>query len=317
MIHIKYSSLTALLLFAIAFNLAINLNAQRALTVAYLKYNSIDRFDPEALNYVDELIYKLIRTKSDGELEFLSSTFTDIKYLNKIRDKYPGINLMIGVGGAMENSRHFSAMAADSASRWNFAMNIKDFCHSNKLQGADIDWEYPQTKEDKKNATELFKVLKEVFSTNGLKLTGAFNYSKDQVQFVSEIWKNLDQIHLMVYEPLEGLDLNTFQKQFDYGLQNIVNTDIPKEKVVVGLPFYGRSSKETKTYREIIELFDPDPRKDSINGFQFMGKTAIKKNASKIKKERWGGVMFWELGFDTPVNSPNSLLKGIHESINQ
>ncbi|MEQ6118019.1 glycoside hydrolase family 18 protein [Reichenbachiella sp. MALMAid0571] len=293
--------------------------AQRPRVVAYLKYNSISRFDPGSLDYIDELIYKLIRPKANGELGILPTAISDIRMLNEERKEYPELKLLIGVGGAQINSEHFAALASNQSSRENFSLNLAEFCKTNNLQGADIDWEYPKSKQDQDNAVLLFQELKKVFGKRGLMLTTALNYSKEQVHLLSLLIDNIDQAHLMTYEPLHYLNLPTFKERFEHGVQNVIEAGISRDRVVFGVPFFGISGKSEKTmpYRKIVELYQPPREADLVDGFDFMGGATIRKTAQFIKDENWGGIMFWELGFDEKVDSPMSLLMEIERGFNK
>ncbi len=279
--------------------------------VAYQKYNTINRFEPNAYKYIDQLIYKLIRVNADGSLELLPSTLADLSILKKSKIGYGKVKLLIGVGGAKANSEHFSEMASKEASREQFAQNLLRFCLGNDLDGADIDWEYPKSRQDQENALKMFRILHKKFNGHNLILTGAFNYKSDQVRFAKTVEPFVNQIHLMAYEPIEGLD--TFKAQLEYAYAQIENKNLSREKLLIGLPFYGRSLKDKKT---IPYYLAPKNVKKGMSDEQWdlMTTTAIKKSTLKAMSNKLNGVMFWELGFDDQINLKNSLLKTIYNS---
>jgi len=278
--------------------------------VAYQKYNTMQHFNPNAYAYIDQLIYKLINPNSDGELQLLPNTLSDLNLLKKNKAGYKNVKLLIGIGGAKKNSQHFSTMAASPASRSKFVTNIIEFCLQHELNGADIDWEYPQSSNDKTNAVALFKELHNAFTKNGLFLTAAVTYTPDQVRFAKRIEKYVHQINLMVYEPMEGL--NTFQEQIDFAMNLIHKEKLNLKKLILGLPFYGKSLSENKTiaYNKIIK--SKELGKIDRSKLDYLDINETKSNVINMKLNGLAGIMFWELGFDTTVNTSSSLLRGIN-----
>jgi len=278
--------------------------------VAYQKYNTMANFEPMVYEHIDQLIYKLIRVNARGELELLPSTIADLKRLNDSKKTHNKVKLLIGVGGAKKNSQHFSVMAASHSARSNFVKQLTEFCQKYQLDGVDIDWEYPETHQDQQNALLLFKQLQQAFNQQELILTAAITYTPEQVHFAKQVEPYVHQINLMVYEPIKGL--NTFQQQIDFAVGLIEKEALSNEKLVVGLPFYGKNTTTGKAmaYSKIIkakQLGRPD-----ITQVNYMGTDEIKVNTQMMKAKGYAGVMFWELGFDTSINSENSLLRAIN-----
>jgi len=281
--------------------------------VAYQKYNTIQQFNPKTYAYYDQLIYKLISPNSDGALILLPSSISDLNLLKKGKLGHDNVKLLIGIGGAKKNSQHFSVMAANPASRKKFITNIIEFCHQHGLDGADIDWEYPKSNKDKTHAVALFQELHHAFTQNELLLTAAVTYTPDQVRFAKRIENYVDQINLMVYEPAEGL--YTFQEQIDFAIALIYKEKLNLKKLVVGLPFYGknRSNGKAIAYNKIIN----SKKTGSVNppSLDYMDIYETANNVQKMKSLGLSGIMFWELGFDTDIDSSSSLLKAIYTSL--
>ncbi len=288
--------------------------------VTYLRAEDTPRLDPNALAYVDDLIYTRVTVLADGGLQPPKSAEADLATLNSHRKAYPEVQLLISIAGKQSNLKGFPFMAADPLARNRFAQNLVAFCLKHQLQGVDIDWEYPRGEQQQQHATQLFRLLKRVFSENDLKLTAAFNYAQSQVNFLATIADNIDQIHLMTYEPApKGTNLRTFQDLIDHGIGNVINAGITKDKVIIGVPFFGRleGSRKTLLYRNIVEHYQPAPDQDLASGYQFIGKESMKRNALFAKNNGWGGIMVWSLGYDQPLNSPMALLPAIDAGLSR
>ncbi len=302
------------ILFFIYLALQCKANAEQPFKiVAYQKYNTMAKFETKVYGYIDQLIYKLIRVKADGRLELLPSTLTDLRVLTNSKDGYDKVKLLIGIGGANKNSVHFRVMAENPTARSNFVQNISEFCQKYQLDGADIDWEYPETHQEQANALLLFKELQQTFNQKELILTAAITYTPEQVSFAKQIEPFVHQINLMVYEPIKGL--TSFQQQIDFAVTLIEKEALSNEKLVVGLPFYGKSltTGKTKAYSKIVkakQLGNLD-----TNNINYMNVDEVKKNTLMMKRKGYSGVMFWELGFDTSINSTTSLLRSINSAV--
>jgi hypothetical protein len=87
------------------------------------------------------------------------------------------------------------------------------------------------------------------------------------------------------------------------------NYGVPKDKLLMGLPFYGRkgttwSTTQAETYGQIISNYFgqngsyPSPDLNLIDGWYFNGKTLIRDKVEFVRDNGFGGAMIWELGQD-------------------
>ena len=144
--------------------------------------------------------------------------------LRKYRAKYPHVKVLISVGG-WTKSHGFHAAAASESSRKRAADNLVKFVVQNKLDGIDIDWEYPGIHrdpdqndqydkgapggiEDKEKFTLFLKAIREALDAQGAKdgkyyeLTAAVGAGFDKIAVTNpgDYAKYLDAVNLMTYD---------------------------------------------------------------------------------------------------------------------
>lgn len=196
-----------------------------------------------------------------------------IAQLVDLKDKYPALKVLISVGGA-EWSTYFSDVALTASSRELFSSSVVNFIVIHKLDGVDIDWEFPGWEgpgnvfrpEDKQNYTyllyELRRQLNEQAKLNGrwpespYLLSIASGSSQWYLDFVemNKIIPALDFINIMTYDFKGGWSLTTghhtnlYPSASDHGagqsasaaVQLFRSAGVPQDKMILGAAFYGR-----------------------------------------------------------------------------
>ncbi len=181
----------------------------------------------------------------------------------------PQLTVLVSVGGWLW-SGGFSEMALTRASRAAFVESVVAYVQAHKLDGLDIDWEYPglpgATKnfraEDKQNYTLLVKELRERFDRlekavgRKLYVTVATGSGEDFLAHTEmrEVARYVDTVNLMAYDYYEpgaegltghhaplhrsGLDPKGFSAERSVEAYELAG--VPAGKIVLGVPFYGR-----------------------------------------------------------------------------
>jgi len=143
------------------------------LNVMAYYYPSRGDFDPGKLplDKLTHIIYSFTEV-IDNEMKFKDdSSEIKLRMLVKQRRKHPHMKVMIACGG-WGGSGGFSEMARSPENRKKFVDSVVDFIKKNKLDGLDIDWEYPgmtgagnpYIPEDKENFTALMCELREAMN---------------------------------------------------------------------------------------------------------------------------------------------------------
>ena len=191
-------------------------------------------------------------------------------YLNHLKAQNPSLVVLISVGGWLW-SKNFSDLCITAGSRRTFIDSVMDFLNRYRLDGLDIDWEYPGLvgagntfrPEDKQNFTTLLKELRERFETQThtthrhLYLTIAAGASTEFLAHteMDKVSRYVDTVNLMAYDYYEPdsdkitghhapLFINPADPKkisADQSVRQFEQAGVPADKLVLGMPFYGHT----------------------------------------------------------------------------
>jgi chitinase len=279
---------------------------------------------------------------------------TNFRKLNYLKKDNPNLKLLISIGG-WSWSENFSDAVLTASSRKKFAATSVEIIEKYNLDGVDIDWEYPGLRgednvyrtEDKQNFTLMFEALRteldrlsEKTAKKYLLTTAIPCFSRFiEITEMGKASQYLDYVNIMAYDffvagDTAGHHANLFYSE-NYGKEDsgdrafkeYTTAGVPAEKLVLGLPFYGRSwFMKTSDNFGINRPVDSVTRgggytylKDSIstkNGFtrhwdekakapvlwndstkqmiSYEDEESVKYKCEYVKKNKMAGVMFWQ-----------------------
>jgi len=267
------------------------------------------QINPDWGKCLTDIIYFSAEPQADGSLNTGRLNAGLLRNLQEMQAQY-GTRILVSVGG-WGRSDQFAAMTANTQSRSRFVQGLAKYIRENKLNGADLDWEFPQSKAEFKNYILLLEEIHADFQPTGLVLSVALSPDSE---FPLEDFNVVDRIHIMSYD--RGPQHSTYG-QAARDLQTFLDAGLPRRKLILGVPFYGRRTEppfNESTYTEIVGQFRPSPEVDEVNGIYFNGITTIQRKTCLAMNENIGGVMIWELGQDTADDT--SLLSAIRRTVN-
>lgn len=232
--------------------------------IAYIRDGGLERMTKEEalkLTHINVAFGKINEEKE------VYTKLEKLHLIDKIKGFNPDIKFIISLGGWSNGG--FSEAASTKETRAFFNKSAIELMKKHKLDGLDIDWEFPcssvsgigSSPEDKENFTLLLKDLREALNEEGAKdnryymltiAAGADQYFIDGTN-MGEAQKYLDYVMLMTYDLRGGFQILTghhtnlytptgdlFRISVDSSVKSFIKAGVPAEKLLVGVAFYGR-----------------------------------------------------------------------------
>ena len=218
-------------------------------------------YSEEVLKTVDVLDISFAYVYDDASLK-ISDIQTMLTKAVGIAHK-AGVRMCLSIQGYGEATEQFSNCAADPTLRVKLAANMVEMVRKYHLDGIDIDWEYPGSysgrifTEDRKNYTLLMKEIREGLDKlgSGYLLTAAIpSWGAGNFE-MSALAQYFDYYNMMSYDlenpncgshhaalnPSSVSGGTTVNNSISESLVSWVNAGVPKEKILIGIAFYGKS----------------------------------------------------------------------------
>ncbi|KAK3926113.1 Chitotriosidase-1 [Frankliniella fusca] len=172
----------------------------------------------------------------------------------ELKKQNPNLKVLLSVNGDM------SQVVQDHVTRKTFIKSSLDILRKHKLDGLDIDWEFP---DDAWKFMTLLAEFRQAFGDRYL-LTAAVAAPQvivDMSYKIDVMSRFVDWVNLMTYDfhfytrftPYTGLNAPLYKSQKDKGYFSQLNTNwtvhywedqgMPRNKIVVGVPTYGHTFK--------------------------------------------------------------------------
>ena len=249
--------------------------------------------------------YSFLTPKTDGTFNRINNSWKLEQIVGSAHQR--GVKVSISVGGWGWDAQ-FEELAANPDIRTAFVQNLKAFVGEYQLDGVDMDWEYPDPGQSSQNFLALIKELRAAMPDT-LLTTAVVSYGDEHGLGVpNESFELFDFINIMTYD---GPDHGTME-QFEQGLSYWSERGVPKEKIVMGAPFYGDPDMP------YFKLVQEDPNAAQTDTFDYYGTTyhyngiPTLQTKTRIAMDKAGGIMFWALDHD--AQGELSLVNAIYQA---
>lgn len=196
----------------------------------------------------------------------------ELPKLKALKKQNENLKTLISIGG-WTLSNNLSLVASTEETRENFAESAVEFVREFKLDGLDLDWEYPvaggmpnneRDPSDKENHTLLLQEVRDAFDEAEqednkeylVTIAGSATWAYADNNELGAISEIVDYMAIMAYDingtwseitghnaPLYYSQLEADVRGWSFGVDSTPNvySAVPKDKLLLGLPFYGHS----------------------------------------------------------------------------
>ena len=186
-----------------------------------------------------------------------------------------GTKVMISLGGASSDA-NFSSATGDSALRASLINNVVTFLQNNNYDGVDIDWETPSNSTETAQLTSLIQEMRAKFNKtdSAWLITMAIppgSYGGQNIDITSLV-NSVDWFNVMCYDfvgswsTYAGFNSPLYQDPGDpnqagsdstamvyWVSRESRSTAIPRNKLVLGIPFYSVQFNSTGLYQTLTQ----------------------------------------------------------------
>ena len=314
--------------------------AQSKVLIGYVQ----DFRDPNVVDYskLTHVIFSFAHpTKEGGILLNGDTALKNLRTVVSEAEKYD-TKVMLAVGGwyhikGGESYEYFKTAISNPASRTKLVNELTSIAVREHLDGIDIDFEHPRSKADAENLALFSKELSAQLHPKNMELSIAV-YSKIHAVTLTEIgfviyepsmFQDVDHVNIMAYDGqwddgYHASNLSPYpftEKIVNYWADLFDKNNLPKEKLVLGVPFYAQPEDpkiKQVSYGAIINQDPANATKDTVNmngtTYYYNGDTTMKKKTTLALDHGFGGMMLWEVGLD--AKGPHSLTGTIFEALN-
>ncbi|PAM94869.1 glycoside hydrolase [Flavobacterium sp. IR1] len=306
----KSINLLALLLFCTCTTYTFAQKNKKMDIIAYYTGDSklIDEYEVNKLN---QIIFSFSHLK-DGKLSIDSPKDSlTIKHLVSLKAKNPELKIILSLGG-WGGCEPCSAAFSTADGRLTFAKSVKELSDYFKVDGLDLDWEYPAIEglpghlfqpADKSNFTELVKILR---STLGKKYELSFAAGGFQKYLDESIdWKTVaplvNRINIMSYDLVNGYSTvtghhtplystNDKEESTDKAVTFLLKQGVPAHKLIIGGAFYSRTWKNVANVNN--GLYQSGEHIEGVN-FKNFATTYTEANGWKYFYDKKAQAPYW------------------------
>lgn len=250
--------------------------------------------------------------------------------ISGLKDSDKDLKVLLSIGGW--GSGGFSEMARDEQLRHSFARDCARVIEQYRLDGVDLDWEYPTQsgadigacEDDTENFTLLVQDIRREIGSGKL-LTIASVASGKYVDFRASM-PYMDFVNIMTYDmsrppyhhaPLNPSDISGKGSCVE-SVEAHIAAGVPADKLVLGLPFYGRGNEDVGNfigYTALLELDEYSQVWDEQAQAPYLANKAgkivcsydnprsIAAKMEYIRSKGLLGAMYWQYGGDDEKGS--------------
>lgn len=310
------------------------------LTHLFYAFGRVDR-DTGRLKMSSAFTDNIFKTASaEGKVYGLCEKIGDLKKENT------HLKVLLSVGGGGASSEYLGEVMADAAKRDELIRGCVDMVANYGFDGIDLDWEYPSTPDDAIHLGVFMNDLRKQVGENAI-ISMAINAALFRIKAlgISAFIDNINFVNIMGYDyagpwvKASGYHSNLYngRKSSVPAIDLLVSLGVPRRKIVLGVPFYGRAFANTDglnsewegtvmgTWEDNIFDYNKLPLEGSVEEYDechvaahcyhkekrllvtYDNPRSIAEKCRFIKDNELGGIMSWSINGDAPTGTDRCL----------
>ena len=210
-------------------------------------------------------------------------------------------------------------MGNNAEKRKKYILKLAEFLDKYQFDGIDIDWETNWETRERVPVENLVALIKGIKKEcpSGLKITIALG--RNDREHIATVQNMVEDASIMIYSTLNKEGLHSPLYTVKEIMQHFDKINIPHDKLLVGVPFYGKHKNgKTLVYRSICPRINKnDSEAHIIDGYSFNSIDIMKEKVKYLKENGYRGIMIWELTQDVPYSNRMSLLRAIYGEVHK
>lgn len=284
MITTKKLLLLSLFLFSVVFN-SFGQTPSRIVGY-YAYYENANRIQWDKIT---DLNYAFGRPENNGSITLQGTALQGIVTTAAANN----VDVYIALGGANQ-SYGFNEIVKTQAGMDAFATSINNMINQYGLAGVDLDWEFPEAHQAA-GMLQMIKTIRAKIGNNKKISIAATPLSFNAAGTPSEIEPYVDYFNIMSYDDSDAANhasMEFAKAGIEYWSNKVSGKGIPREKLVLGVPFYGKGEWGDIFYRDIPDAYADV---DTYGTYGFNGRVTIREKADLTLEEGLNGIMIWEI----------------------
>lgn len=340
-------------------DVAMNPRIEGRHATAYVTYYGSLIPDPEAMTHINYAFAELYVRDGVYQGFKVQGNLSRFEQIASLKNENPDLKICLSFSHTVANNDNkqdggFSAMCKSEAGRRAFAEDCLAFLKKYNLDGVDLDWEFPglswsgaacDPSCDTDNYVLLVKQLRETLGTSYTISYAGYCSDKTSVSGgyryvdIKGMDPYVDYVNIMAYDldeaPHHHSALNDTRayKDCNRAVNAYLTTGVSPDKLVLGLPFYGRHSFSTSptaiSYKKILQLDRYQYRRNqwddkascpfvaTMGGAFYCGydnPRSIGLKGAWVREKGMLGLMYWEYDQD---DAKGTLRKAVWNAVMQ
>lgn len=340
-------------------DVALNPRIEGRHATAYVTYYGSLTPDPEVMTHINYAFAELYVRDGVYQGFKVQGNLSRFEQIASLKNENPDLKICLSFSHTVANNDNkqdggFSAMCKSEAGRRAFAEDCLAFLKKYNLDGVDLDWEFPglswsgaacDPSCDTDNYVLLVKQLRETLGTSYTISYAGYCSDKTSVSGgyryvdIKGMDPYVDYVNIMAYDldeaPHHHSALNDTRayKDCNRAVNAYLSAGVSPDKLVLGLPFYGRHSFSTSptaiSYKKILQLDRYQYRRNqwddkascpfvaTMGGAFYCGydnPRSIGLKGAWVREKGMLGLMYWEYDQD---DAKGTLRKAVWNAVMQ